>query len=68
MPSPLNGLIDPAASPTSSQFGPTLGFTEPAIGRRPPVGGASMASGSMPQRSGAVAAHSVIRWVVLTSL
>ncbi len=67
MPSPLNGLIDPAASPTITWLGPTLGPTDPAIGRRPPVGGPQEPSGRRPQRAGAVAAHSSIRWDVLTS-
>ncbi|CAB5027339.1 unannotated protein [freshwater metagenome] len=49
MPSPLNGLIEPAASPAMSQFGPTFGPTEPPMGRRPPVGGATGDSGSICQ-------------------
>ena len=68
MPSPLNGLIDPAASPTTIQVGPTLGPTEPPIGSRPPVGTEVADSGEMPQRSGAVAANSFMMWVVLTDL
>src|SRR5215218_6546697 len=66
MPSPLNGLIVPAASPTSTHVGPTLGDTEPPIGNRPPVGGPQDFSGEMPQYAGAVAAHSSIRCDVLT--
>ena len=59
MPSPLNGLIEPAASPTTIQVGPDFGWIEPAIGSRPPVASPSIASGSMPQCAGAVAAHSL---------
>ena len=62
MPSPLNGLIVPAASPTSTQVGPTFGVTEPPIGRRPPVGRRRRPSpGEMPQYAGAVWANSSIR-------
>jgi hypothetical protein len=67
MPSPLNGLTDPAASPITAHVGPTFGSTEPAIGIRPPVGGPQAASGEMPQWAGAVAANSVIRCDVLTA-
>src|SRR3954452_2323973 len=66
MPSPLNGLTEPAASPITAQVGPTFGFTEPAMGMRPPVGGPHDASGERPQYSGAVAANSVIRCEVFT--
>ena len=38
MPSPLNGLTVPAASPTTRWVGPTLGPTEPPMGSRPLVG------------------------------
>ena len=68
MPSPLNGLIEPAASPTTIQVGPTLGSTEPPIGSRPPVGTEVAVSGEMPQWSAAVAANSSRMWVVLTDL
>ena len=67
MPSPLNGLIEPAASPIAIQVGPDFGWIDPAIGRRPPVASPSMASGSMPQCAGAVAAHSCMRCEVLIS-
>ena len=67
MPSPLNGLIEPAASPITIHVGPDFGLTDPAIGRRPPVGSPSIASGSIPQCAGAVAAHSVMRCEVLMS-
>ena len=67
MPSPLNGLIEPAASPIAIHVGPDFGLIEPAIGRRPPVASPTIASGSMPQCAGAVAAHSCIRWLVLMS-
>jgi len=49
MPSPLNGLTVPAASPTITQLGPTFGVTEPPIGSRPPVGSQVAVSGEMPQ-------------------
>ena len=49
MPSPLNGLIEPAASPTTIHVGPTLGSTEPPMGRRPPVGTEVAVSAEMPQ-------------------
>src|SRR6478752_6674631 len=68
MPSPLNGLIEPAASPTTIHVGPTFGLIEPPIGRRPPVGGAIGDSGSICQCSGSVCAHSVMRWLVFTDL
>ena len=67
MPSPLNGLMEPAASPMAIQVGPLFGWMEPAMGRRPPVASPSMASGSIPQCSGAVAAHSFMRYEVLMS-
>ena len=38
MPSPLNGLTAPAASPTTRKVGPALGPTLPPIGMRPLVG------------------------------
>ena len=68
MPSPLNGLTEPPASPTTSQLGPTLGLTEPAMGRRPPVGSPSALSGEIPQWSGAVMEYSSSRWDVFTLL
>ena len=67
MPSPLKGLIEPAASPITIHVGPDLGLIEPAIGNRPPVASPSMASGSIAQCAGAVAAHSRIRCDVLIS-
>src|SRR6476659_7166133 len=66
MPSPLNGLVDPAASPTTAHVGPTFGLIEPAIGMRPPVGAHTGSSGLISQYPGAVAAHSAIRCDVLT--
>src|SRR3954452_15153878 len=66
MPSPLNGLMVPAASPTSTQPGPTFGVTDPPIGRRPPVGGPVEAAGEISQYAGAVAANSSMRCDVLT--
>src|SRR6188472_2724111 len=67
MPSPLNGLTDPAASPTTRYVGPTRGSTEPPVGRRPPVGGPVAVSGEIPHRSGAVAQNASIRCEVLMS-
>ena len=49
MPSPLNGLMDPAASPITIQLGPTFGDTEPAMGRRPPVASPTLVSGPISQ-------------------
>ena len=66
MPSPLNGLIVPAASPMITHVGPTLGDTEPPIGNRPPTGGPHDVAGEIPQYAGAVAANSSIRCDVLT--
>src|SRR3954469_1028753 len=66
MPSPLNGLMAPDASPTTRNVGPDFGPTEPAIGRRPPVGSPSLVAPDRPQYSGAVWAHSSMRCDVLT--
>src|SRR6478609_11734401 len=66
MPSPLNGLIDPAASPATIQVGPTLGSTDPPVGSLPPVGGPHDVSGEIPQRAGAVAPNASINLEVLT--
>ena len=67
MPSPLNGFTEPAASPTTSQVGPTFGFTEPPVGSLPPVGGPHEVSGEMPHRAGAVSTNASINVLVLTS-
>ena len=48
MPSPLNGLMAPPASPVTRKFGPTRGPTERPIGRRPPVGAPHDVSGERP--------------------
>src|SRR5581483_10029161 len=66
MPSPLNGFTEPAASPTTTQVGPTLGTTEPPVGSFPPVGGPQAVAGEIPQRSGAVSQKASIRCDVLT--
>src|SRR5262249_24835789 len=66
MPSPLNGLIAPPASPTTAQVGPVAGRTEPAVGSLPPVGGPHDVSGPMPQRGGAVAVKASMRSLVFT--
>src|SRR4029078_7036159 len=68
MPSPLNGLMEPAASPATIQVGPALGVTEPPVGSFPPVGGPVEVSGEMPQRAGAVATKASINLEVLTVL
>ena len=65
MPSPLNGLTEPAASPTTSHVGPMLGATDPPVGSLPPVGGPHDVSGEMPQRAGAVATNASISTLVL---
>ena len=52
MPSPLNGFTEPAASPTTSQVGPTLGADDPPVGSIPPVGAPHDVSGEMSQRGG----------------
>ena len=65
MPSPLNGLIEPAASPTTSQVGPAFGITDPPVGSLPPVGGPHDVSGQMPQRAGAVATKASMSLLVL---
>src|SRR3954454_9739187 len=67
IPSPLKGLTDPAASPTTSHVGPTWGITDPPVGRRPPVGAPVAVSGPMRQRAGAVATKASMSWVVLMS-
>ncbi len=48
MPSPLNGLMAPMASPVPSQVGPHMGPTASPMGRRPPVGGPHDVPGEMP--------------------
>ena len=68
MPSPLNGLTVPAASPTTSHVGPAFGPTDPPIGRRPLVGLPHPFDGDSSQYGGAVATYSCSRWVVLTLL
>src|SRR6059058_2863198 len=67
MPSPLNGFTVPAASPTTSQVGPTCGTTDAPVGSLPPVGAPVAVSGEMPHRGGAVAQNASISWLVLTS-
>src|SRR6266581_3475097 len=68
MPSPLKGLTEPAASPTTRYVGPTRGVTDPPVGRRPPVGAPVAVSREIPHRDGAVAQNASIRWVVFTFL
>ena len=66
MPSPLNGFTNPAASPATTNVGPTRGVTDPPVGRRPPVGAPVAVSGERPQRAGAVSQNASIRCDVLT--
>ena len=66
MPSPLNGLMAPEASPATSQVGPAEGCTEPPIGSRPPVAGPTAVSGRSSQLGGAMATKASIRCEVLT--
>src|SRR4051812_26114383 len=53
MPSPLNGLMSPPASPTTRNVGPDFGPTEPAIGRRPPRGSPPLVPPARPPHPGA---------------
>src|SRR5258708_25316660 len=66
MPSPLNGLTNPAASPATTKVGPTRGVTDPPVGSRPPVGAQVAVSGDSPHRAGAVSQNTSIRRDVLT--
>src|SRR5882757_796543 len=68
MPSPLNGLTAPAASPTDNQPGPTGGCTESPVGSFPPVGAPHDVSGEISHDAGAVSQNASIKWLVLTSL
>src|SRR5579871_1735031 len=68
MPSPLNGLMVPPASPTTSHVGPEWGPTDNPMGRRPPVAGPHAVSGRMSHDAGAYSAKLCSRWVVLTAL
>src|SRR6266508_3218342 len=67
MPSPLNGLIAPPASPVTRKLGPTRGPTERPIGSRPPVGGPHDVSGERPQDAGAHATKSSMSLDVFTA-
>src|SRR3954453_19257221 len=67
MPSPLNGFTNPAASPVTTNVGPTRGVTDPPVGNRPPVGGPHDVSGVMPHRAGATSQNVSIRCDVLMS-
>src|SRR3954451_6166327 len=66
IPSPLNGLTQPAASPTTRYVGPTRGCTDAPVGSRPPVGAQVAVSGEIPQYGGAVSQNASINCVVLT--
>src|SRR5437763_10533811 len=65
MPSPLNGLTEPAASPTTNHVGPMLGVTDPPVGSFPPVGGPHDVAGEIPHRAGAVSTKASISTLVL---
>src|SRR5687768_3873374 len=65
MPSPLNGLMAPEASPATSHVGPAEGCTDPPIGSRPPVGGPTAVSGRISHEGGAIETKASIRWDVL---
>src|SRR5581483_1711655 len=67
MPSPLNGLMAPTASPATSHVGPAWGPTERPIGRRPPVGAPHDVSGESPQLEGAPSTKASMIWLVLTA-
>src|SRR5262245_18787210 len=66
MPSPLNGLMSPPASPTTSQLSPRRGPTDMPIGRRPPVGAPHDVSGRMSHDSGAQETNDSMSLVVFT--
>src|SRR5437588_12940565 len=65
MPSPLKGLIEPAASPTTRYPGPTRGPTDMPIGSRPPVGAPHAVARDSSQEPGAVSTNAAISPVVL---
>jgi len=66
MPSPLNGLMTPDASPTHSTLGPMRGTTDRPIGSLPPVAGPQAVSGEIPHDLGAKSTKASIRRLVLT--
>src|SRR5665213_4467980 len=66
MPSPLNGLMVPAASPTTSVVAPTRGPTASPIGSLPPVGGPRQVAGESSHSLGAHATKCSMRVAVLT--
>ncbi len=65
MPSPLNGLMAPLASPAMSTLPPARGPTESPMGSFPPVGGPRHVSGRSPHDAGAKATKVSMRWLVL---
>src|SRR3954447_7747884 len=67
MPSPLNGLMAPPASPTTNHVGPTRGPTDRPIGNRPPTGTLHAVSGRMSHDLGAQSTKASINFVVLTA-
>src|SRR3972149_11193540 len=67
MPSPLNGLMAPAASPTRTQFRPTNGPTENDIGSLPPRDSSSWLSAVTSQCGGAETTMASMSVVVLRS-
>ena len=66
MPSPLNGLIEPAASPTTRVVAPTRGPTARPIGSLPPVGGPRQVAGESSHSFGAQLTKWSIRVEVFT--
>src|ERR1700731_1494451 len=66
MPSPLKGLMDPAASPTTKVVAPTLGPTASPIGSLPPVGAPSEVDADSSHSFGAQATKWSISVEVLT--
>src|SRR5579862_2488028 len=65
MPSPLNGLIEPAASPMASTLGPIRGRTDRPMGSFPPVGGPHSVVSDRPHDAGAHSRKAFMSWVVL---
>src|SRR5579862_1956521 len=65
MPSPLKGLMDPAASPTTTTLGPVRGPTPSPMGSFPPVGVPHDVSGESPHDGGAKPTKVSINSVVL---
>src|SRR5580698_11504730 len=65
MPSPLNGLTVPAASPMTSTLGPMRGRTDRPMGSFPPVGGPHSVDVDSSHDFGAQSMKASMSWVVL---